>query len=798
MKGKLRWLFVLLVVVLLTVTTVRAEDEDAEEAASTASPVASPAEKKHVVLEGLSEQASEVLLEQTEAQSFQAEVARMMKLIINSLYKNRDIFLRELISNASDALDKIRFLSLTNKDLLAANPELAIKIRADEQNGVLHIEDSGIGMTREHLSKNLGTIARSGTAEFMEALQQGDSNSLIGQFGVGFYSAFLVADTVVVTSKHNEDEQYIWESDASSYKIVKDPRGAEAKIARGTRISLYLKDEAKDFLKEATLKELISKYSQFINFPIYLYTSKQVDKEADVKDEKKDDETVETEDEGKKESKKETETVWDYEQLNTVKPIWTRSPKDISSQEYTDFFKTAFRQHEEPMTHMHFDAEGEISFKALLYVPAQGAAQLLNGYNKAKAHLKLFVRRVFITDELTEMLPKYLSFVLGLVDSDDLPLNVSRETLQQTKLVKLMRKKLVRKVLEMFKRLADAGEETYQKFWKEYGTFIKLGTIEDAANRAKLAKLLRYPSSHGANLTSLEDYVDRMKQDQEAIYYMPGLSLEEASSSPLVERLLKRGYEVLYFVEPVDEYTAGHLQEFGGKKLVNAAKKDLKLKESKGEQRALDRLKKRFDVLTRWLPKVLDKKIESAVVSNRLDKSPCVLVAQDWGVSGTMAKHMKAQGDRGNSFLADMPPVLELNPRHPLVQKLQAMVSALPEDQRASDPAATDLARTLHDTAVLRSGYELKDLAGFAERIERMLRRAADVPQDAQVDEEVLVDDEEDEDEDKEDDKKEDLEEIKLDDEEAAGEAAAGSTLDSDTFEKLKEAIEEKKTKDEL
>lgn len=415
-----------------------------------------------------------------------------MKLIINSLYRNKEIFLRELISNASDALDKIRLLSLTEPSELDAENKMHIKIKADKENRVLHIIDTGVGMSEVDLKNNLGTIAKSGTADFLTKMQDststatenGEENDLIGQFGVGFYSAFLVADKVVVTTKNNADRQLIWESDAASFSIIEDPRGDTLK--RGSQISLYLKEEAQDFLEEDTVKNLIKKYSQFINFPIYLWTSKTVDEEIPIEDEETkeakpektdEDEVVEDgdedakvedeEEEKKPKTKKVSKTVWDWEVMNSNKPIWTRKPAEVSEQEYTEFYKSLTKDTTEPLIQTHFIAEGEVTFKSLLFVPKAQPSESFNKYGTKSDNIKLYVRRVFITDEFSDMMPNYLSFIRGLVDSDDLPLNVSRETLQQHKLIKVIKKKLVRKVLDMFKKI---NKEEYLKFWKEYST----------------------------------------------------------------------------------------------------------------------------------------------------------------------------------------------------------------------------------------------------------------------------------------------------------------------------------------
>merc|ERR1712042_83696 len=462
---------------------------------------------------------------------------------------NKEVYLRELISNASDALDKIRLLSLTDKSVLEATEELSIKIKADKENHVLHITDTGVGMTKDDLIDNLGTIAKSGTADFLNKLQDASStdqfNDLIGQFGVGFYSAFLVADKVIVTSKHNDDKQYIWESDANSYSVAEDPRGPTLK--RGTQISLYLKEESYDFLEQDTVRDLIKKYSQFINFNIYLWGSSTKTVEEPIEDEVKDDEDEvkeedkEEDEEGAVEEEKEEEekkpktkkvdkTTWDWELCNESKPIWTRKPEDIEQDEYDEFYKSITKDKNGPMTQTHFIAEGEVTFKSLLFVPNNQPSEQFNKYGQAAENIKLYVRRVFITDDFKDMMPNYLSFVKGVVDSDDLPLNVSRETLQQHKLLKVIKKKLVRKTLDMIKKISD---DKYAAFWAEYSTNIKLGVIEDTANRTRLAKLLRFTSSNG-KLTSLAEYVERMKDKQESIFYMAGSSKEEVEKSPFV------------------------------------------------------------------------------------------------------------------------------------------------------------------------------------------------------------------------------------------------------------------------
>lgn len=710
-------------------------------------------EEEAIQLDGLNAAQIKELREKSEKHAFQAEVNRMMKLIINSLYKNKEIFLRELISNASDALDKIRLLSLTNEDAMATNEELTIKIKSDKEKNMLHITDTGIGMTKEELVKNLGTIAKSGTSEFLNKMtemqeEEQSTSELIGQFGVGFYSAFLVADKVIVTSKHNNDTQHIWESDSNQFSVIEDPRGDT--LGRGTTIILVLKEEASDYLELETIKNLVKKYSQFINFPIYVWASKTetveepIDEDAEAAEEpekeaSEDEAEVEEEEEDKDKpkTKKVEKTVWDWELMNDIKPIWQRPAKEVEEDEYKAFYKTFSKDNDDPMAHIHFTAEGEVTFKSILFVPTSAPRGLFDEYgSKKNDYIKLFVRRVFITDDFNDMMPKYLNFIKGVVDSDDLPLNVSRETLQQHKLLKVIRKKLVRKTLDMIKKIAE--EHYNDKFWKEFGTNIKLGVIEDHSNRTRLAKLLRFQTSNSeTDLASLEQYVERMKEKQDKIYFMAGTSRKEAESSPFVEKLLKKGYEVIYLTEPVDEYCIQALPEFDGKRFQNVAKEGVKFDESEKTKEKREALEKEFEPLTTWLKdKALKDKIEKAVLSQRLTNSPCALVASQYGWSGNMERIMKAQAyqtgkDISTNYYASQKKTLELNPKHPLVKQLLNRVNTDAEDQTASD-----LAVVLFETATLRSGYQLADTKAYGDRIERMLRLSLNVPLDEQIEEE--------------------------------------------------------------
>jgi len=747
-------------------------------------------EEEAIKLDGMSVAEVKLMRESAEKHVFQAEVNRMMKLIINSLYRNKEVYLRELISNASDALDKIRLISLTDKTVLDATDELSIKIKADKENKVLHITDTGIGMTKQDLITNLGTIAKSGTADFLNKLQDASStdqfNDLIGQFGVGFYSAFLVADRVVVTTKHNDDEQHVWESDANSYTVVADPRGPTLK--RGTQISLYLKEEAHDFLEQDTVKNLIKKYSQFINFNIYLWGSSTTTVEEPIEEDeeevKEDEDIVKEEDEeGAVEEEKEEEekkpktkkvdkTTWDWELCNQSKPIWTRKPDEIEEGEYDEFYKSITKDKNGPMTQTHFIAEGEVTFKSLLFVPNTQASESFNSYGKDTENIKLYVRRVFITDDFKDMMPNYLSFVKGVVDSDDLPLNVSRETLQQHKLLKVIKKKLVRKTLDMIKKIS---EDKYPEFWKEYSTNVKLGVIEDTANRTRLAKLLRFTSSNG-KLVSLAEYVEGMKDKQETIFYIAGGSKEEVENSPFVERLLKKGYEVLFLTEAVDEYAISALPEFEGKKFQNVAKEGFTIDgDTSAAKERKEAVTEKFEPLLKWMGEdALKDHILKAEVSERLADTPCALITSKFGWTANMQKiiqsqtHSKSQ-DMQRDYYLNQKKTLEINPRHPLIKELLRRVEDNPEDK-----AAKDMAVMMFNTATLRSGFNLKDTVNFAEQIETLMRQTLGVDADEKVDEEEEVLDEEppeeEDDEDEEDEEEEEEDEDILEDAPHGGE----------------------------
>merc|ERR1712117_56467 len=617
----------------------------------------------------------------------------------------------------------------------------------DPDAKTISIVDTGIGMSKADLINNLGTVAKSGTTNFLEAMSEGADANLIGQFGVGFYSAFLVADKVSVTSKCNDDPvQHVWESSAdASFTVVDDPRGNT--LGRGTRVTLHLKEDAHDYLSEDKLKETTKKYSQFIQFPIYVKVKKEVDAEAEE----------EEEEEKKTPTKK---TVYEWEQVNTQKAIWLRAKEDVTEEEYTEFYKSISKDYLDPLAYTHFNAEGEIEFKSILYLPKKAPFDMMDNYWTKKSEVKLYVRRVLVAEKFEELLPRYLNFVRGVVDSDDLPLNVSREQLQQHKLLKVIKKKLVRKTLDMIKKI---DESLYPAFWREFSTNIKLGVIEDAANRSRLAKLLRFTSSAG-NYVSLSQYVERMKDKQEQIFYMGGSTLKEVQESPFVERLLKKGYEVLYLTEAVGEYAVSALPEFEGKKFQNVAKDGFSLEgDTEAAKARKEEMKGQFEPLIKWMGEdALKDHILRAEISERLDTSPCALITSRFGWTANMQRIIGSQthsktNDMQRDYYLNQKKALEINPRHPLIKELLRRVEDNPDDA-----IAKDMALMMFNTATLRSGYMLRDTVSFSNRIESMMRDTLGIDKDEGVEEEEeIVEDEpeDDEDEDEEEEDEDDEEE---------------------------------------
>jgi len=760
--------FLVTIFFALIFTSAWANDDDGEDAPAT--PEKAEGEEKFTGHGVFSEEELEVLSTSEKSHEFQAEVTRLMDIIINALYSNREVFLRELMSNSADALDKIRYLSLSDSAILGDTPELEIKISFDTKKKTLTVRDTGIGMTKEELIKNLGVVARSGTTEFAEAVAAGgkDPLSLIGQFGVGFYSVYLVGDRVTVASKSATDPvQHVWQSDADrTFKVGVDPRGNT--LGRGTSVTIHLKEDAEEFLNEKTLRSIVEKYSQFLNFPILLETTKSVTEEVPIEpeaeevvvdmDKEKEDVAVSDDEEADKKeavsekpkTKSVTKDVTSWERVNEVKPIWTRDSKDLTEDDYNTFYKSFAKDSANPHSKVHFSAEGEITFKSLMFIPEKASHDLYDSYHtKANTNLKLYVRRVLISDEFDDFLPRYLNFVKGVVDSDDLPLTVSRETLSQSRVMKVMAKKLTRKVLEMLKKMADDEEEAneaseeeteekeeaaegeekkeevaekkekntkYSDFWSQFGKSIKLGILEDKGNKNKLSKLLRFKTNKSPDVAiSLDKYVENMDEKQKHIYYISGASLEQVKASPFLERVDALGYEVLFLIDSLDEYVTQHLTEYEGNQLMSITKDGLKLG---GEEKKVELYEEEFKDFTTFLKDLYGERVEKVVVSPRLTTSPAIIVTSQYGWSANMERIMTAQAfaDSGSNKYMLAKKTFEINPRHSIIRELKKLSGEDKDSKRVKD-----LAELLYDAATIQSGFGLSDVTAFAGRVHRTI-----------------------------------------------------------------------------
>jgi molecular chaperone HtpG len=709
-----------------SVETPVAENVEAPVTKSVETPVAESVEAPVKVVE-------DPAAENAERFAFSADVAQLMSLIINTFYSNKDVFLRELISNASDALDKIRYQSLTNDNALSETTDTNIKITADRKNKTLTIEDTGIGMTKADLVNNLGTIAKSGTKAFMEALQAGGDMSMIGQFGVGFYSAYLVADMVTVISKHNDDDEYVWQSDAGgSFKLYKSTHPS---LKRGTRIVLNIKKGCEEFLQERKLRELVGKHSNFICFEIFLLVEKEV--EVPSEEPAEDTETLADNDEVLVEEVKETKPKmtkvmkleWDH--LNTQKALWLRPAKEITNTEYGAFYKSISNDYQEHMAVTHFKMEGNVVFSAVLFIPQSRPRDMFNNKLKSR-NIKLYVRRVLISDEFVKLMPKWLSFMTGIVDSDDLPLNISREVLQENKILKLISKSLVKKSL---KAIEDLNEENYKTFYSNFSKCLKLGVYEDTKNRTRLVKMLRFNTTT-EEFVSIDNYVENMKEGQKDIYYITGMNLDAVKNAHFLEKLKKKGYDCLLLTDTMDEYVVQSLPEYDGKKLVCVTKEGLDLGDTTDEKEEMDKDKKTLAELCKAMKQILGDSVQDVVVSSRMVDSPCCLVSTQFGHTANMERIMRAQtvgAQMQQLYLSKK--ILELNPKHNIVNLLKNGFEADP-----SSKTVKDLVWLLYDTSLLSSGYSLQKPLDFAKRIHKLVELGLGGDEDEDEVEDVVKD----------------------------------------------------------
>ena len=626
-----------------------------------------------------------------ETLEFQTEARQILHLMTHSLYSNKEIFLRELISNASDACDKLRFEALADESLYEGDGDLKITVDFDKDNNTVTVTDNGIGMTREEIIDNIGTIASSGTKKFLESLtgDQAKDAQMIGQFGVGFYSSFIVADKVTVTSRRagvDKDQAVRWESDGQGSFTLENAEQA----SRGTVVTLHLKEGEEEFADQFRLRNIIKQYSDHISLPINML---KVDYGSEEDEEKKEAEAPE------------------YERVNSASALWARDKKDISDDEYKEFYKHVSHDFQDPQTWIHNKVEGNQSYTSLFYIPAKAPFDLFD--RDHKRGVKLYVKRVFIMDDAEHLMPNYLRFIKGVVDSDDLPLNVSREILQQNKVIDRIRGASVKKILGKLESMARDKADDYAAFWETFGQVIKEGPIEDFANKDRVAKLLRFASTHTADqkqTVSLDDYVSRMKEGQEKIYYITAESHAAANNSPHLEVFRKKGIEVLLLSDRIDEWLVSHMTEFDGKQLQSVARGDLDLGAigDEEEKKASEEANKAFEDVVERVKKTLGDKISDARMSQRLTDSPSCLVLNEQDMSIQMQQILEAAGQ----YAPRAQPILELNSEHKLVAKLKEI---------EADDSFEDWTSLLFEQAQLAAGQQLEDPAGFVMRVNRLL-----------------------------------------------------------------------------
>jgi molecular chaperone HtpG len=643
--------------------------------------------------------------------AFQAEINQLLSLIINAFYSNKDIFLRELISNASDALDKYRYVTLTKGNV--STPE--IKLFVDKSSKTLSIQDNGIGMNKDELIKNLGTIAHSGTRSFMESLASGTTDvSLIGQFGVGFYSAYLVAEYVRVTSKkYDDDTTYVWSSNASGSFTIESIESV-SDLQNGTRIDLILKEDQLAYLEPDKIKEIVKKHNQYCGFPISLLVEQEVedsqeDSQEDDKPQEEDGTIEDVDEKEEKENKKELK----WEVLNKSSPIWTRKPEEVSEDEYKQFYKSISNDWEDHLAVKHFTVDGSVQFKAILYIPKRAPFDMFSSNTKKPSNIKLYVKKVLITDDSENMLPEFLSFIKGVVDSDDVPLNVSREMLQQNSVMKVIQKNLVKKTLDMIIDLQES-EEDYKTFYQNFSKNLKLGVYEDKKNTDKLISCLRFYSSksNDSESVTLKEYKNRMSSGQKGIYYVTGENLSVAKNSPFIEKLVKKGYEVLYMVDAIDEYMMQSMHEYDGVKMINCAKEGDLLEDIPKEEK--ENLIKEWEPFCNKVKNILGSKVTKVTISERIENSPCVLVSGAYGWSANMERIMKAQALRNDSYnYMNSQKILEINPNHYIIKSLKEK-----DDAQLQIKSFVEM---LFETVMIDSGFALESPSVFAKKIYKLI-----------------------------------------------------------------------------
>jgi len=669
---------------------------------------------------------------------FQAEVGKVMDIIVNSLYSNKDVFLRELVSNAADACDKKRFIALTAGD---EPPEpMKLRIQADKDKRTLTIEDNGVGLMKSELIENLGRIARSGTANFVKEMQGADSDvSLIGQFGVGFYSAFLVANKLEVSSYCFKDgpadrKSWKWTSDGNSFSISPAPEEEYFGEQSGAKIVLHLREEAQEYLDSGKLSDLLKKYSEFITFPIELWNEKvQYDQVVD--------ESAPPPAEGEKPKMKSVpRSVFEWETMNKMKPIWLRNPDVVNESEYSEFYKTTFKAFDEPLTTTHFKVEGQIEFRALIFVPSTMPFELTRDmFAEGGRAMRLYVKRVFINDRFDDLIPRWLTFARGVVDSEDLPLNVGREILQKSRTLKIIRKRVVRKVLDTIDALRDTDRGKWDSFWNSYGKYFKVGLVEDLDYKDELKRFVRFWSSKsGDNQTTLDEYIARMKPGQKEIYFVTGEGKKAAEIAPAMEKMRQKDYEVLYMVDPLDEICSQSIVDFDGRKLVDINKAGLDLDKTDDEKKVLEETTKDFEPLAAWLKKVLGERVQKVQISDRLVDSPATLVQGEWGMSPMMQRYMKSQttssaSDSAFAIGSRNQAILEINPTHTVIKRLKNAQETAPDSDETED-----MVMMVYETAALIGGYTIEDAGEFAKRVTKLMETMGEESSSGSVDAEVI------------------------------------------------------------